>query len=87
MVFQSVFTYRKCNLTQFVCPVVQLLSVHSKDVNLLCGLNKEWSCVSGTAIQLQLRHADAVGQTDHLEFINLQMSFKTQVTTGYRLAC
>lgn len=69
----SVFTYRKCNLTQFVCPVVQLLSVDSKHVELFCGLDEEWSRVSGTSVQHQLRHADAVGQTDHLECINLQV--------------
>lgn len=60
-----VWTYRESDLAQFVYPVIQMLSVCSKYVDLLCGLDQEGSRVSGT-VYLHLRHPDTVGHTDHL---------------------
>lgn len=65
-----VCTYREGNLTQFVCPVVHLLSVCSEHVDLLCGFDQEGSRVSGTAVHVHLRDPDTVHETDHLRHTN-----------------
>lgn len=66
MLALAVCTYREGDLTQFVCPVVQLLPVHGEHVDLLRGLDHEGSRVFGTAVSLHLRHPDTVRHTDHL---------------------